>query len=152
MGHERLVVVAPRRGHPLRVHRITDLAGVNWVLNPEGCGARAALQRALLRANVNMRVAVETYNYELQLSLVARKRGLSLVPARILARSRLRSRLRALHVRGLDFRLTIWTVRGQPTTGLDAVLAELNRELIEKLSGSRRRTRWYPALEIRKLR
>jgi DNA-binding transcriptional LysR family regulator len=135
VGRERLVVVGPRRGRLPRGTRITDLDGVGWILNPEGCAARAGLQRALLNANVNLRVAVETYTYELQLALVARQRGLSLVPARILARSRFRSRLRARRIPGLDFPLTIWTVSGRATTGLDAVLGELNRKLIEKLSG-----------------
>jgi DNA-binding transcriptional LysR family regulator len=138
-AQERLVVVAPRQASSRRVHEITELAGVNWILNPEGCAARIALQRALLRANVNMRVAVETYNYDLQLSLVARKRGLSLAPYRIMARSQYSPRLCVLRVRGLDFPMTMWTVRGQLTTGLDGVVAELNRELIARLSGPTRR-------------
>jgi DNA-binding transcriptional LysR family regulator len=129
VGRERLVVVGPRRGWPPRVSRITDLDNVTWVLNPEGCAARAGLLRALLRANVNMHVAVETYTYELQLSLVARHRGLSLVPARILARSRLRSRLGVRRVRGLDFPLTIWMVWAPGAPGLDTVLTALNCEL-----------------------
>jgi DNA-binding transcriptional LysR family regulator len=106
---------------------------VQWILNPEGCAARAALRRALLRGNIDMVVAVEAYNYELQLGLVAQNRGLSLVPERILARSRLRSRLRTLRVPDLNFPLTIWTVHRQPFLGLDPVVAELNRVLIERL-------------------
>lgn len=80
-----------------------------------------------------MVVAVEAYNYELQLALVAQNRGLSLVPERILTRSRLRSRLRVLRVPDLNFPLTIWTVHRQPFLGLDPVVAELNRVLIERL-------------------
>jgi DNA-binding transcriptional LysR family regulator len=76
---------------------------VQWILNPEGCAARAALRRVLLRANVDMIVAVEAYNYELQLGLVSQNRGLSLVPERILKHSRMRSRLRVLRVDGLGF-------------------------------------------------
>jgi DNA-binding transcriptional LysR family regulator len=68
-------------------------AGVQWILNPEGCAARAALRRSLLGANVDMVVAVESYNYDLQLALVAQGRGLSLVPERILTRSRFSGRL-----------------------------------------------------------
>ena len=131
MGKERLVVVGPRReGLPTR---IADLAGVQWILNPEGCAARAALRRALLRANVDMIVGVEAYNYELQLALAAQSRGLSLVPGRVLARSRLRSRLRALRIAGLDFPLTIWMVHRHPFTAFDPVIQELSRVLIERL-------------------
>src|SRR5260370_39378870 len=71
MGKHRLVLVASRSGHRPPVRKIQDLAEVQWILNPEGCAARAALRRALLRAGIDMVVTVETYNYELQLALVA---------------------------------------------------------------------------------
>ena len=109
--------------------------GHGWVLNPEGCAARALLQRALHGAGVRLRVAVETYTYDLQLALVARHRGLGLVPARILARSPLRARLRVRRVRGLDFPLTIWAVRRETTLDLVPVFRALDRALIERLSG-----------------
>jgi DNA-binding transcriptional LysR family regulator len=133
VGKDRLVVVASRREDCPPVRRIQDLAGVQWILNPEGCAARAALRKALLRENIDMAVAVEAYNYELQLALVAQNRGLSLVPERIFIRSRQKSRLRVLRVPGLNFPLTIWTVHRQPLRGLDSVIVELSRELIEKL-------------------
>src|SRR5215472_1332186 len=85
VGKEQLVVVAPKQKSRER-QKLAQLNGVNWILNPEGCAARAGLQRALQRANVEMRVALEAYNYELQLNLVARNRGWSLVPSRILQR------------------------------------------------------------------
>jgi len=133
MGGERLLVVSARGGGVPRPRRIQDLGGANWILNPEGCAARAALRRTLLRANINMIVAVETYNYELQLSLIARNRGLGLVPERILLRSRLKSFLRPLHIPGLHFPLAIWVAQRQPCTGLDAVIAELSRGLMQRL-------------------
>ena len=133
MGKERLLVVAGRGAGTSRPRRIQDLSGTNWILNPEGCAARAALRRTLRRANIDMIVAVETFNYELQLSLVARNRGLSLVPERILLRSRLKPRLRVVHFPGLNFPLTIWTVQRQPCTGLNTVIRELSRVLMERL-------------------
>ena len=54
---------------------------VQWILNPEGFAARATLRRTLLRANGDVVVAIGTYNYELQLALVAEQRGLGLVLA-----------------------------------------------------------------------
>jgi DNA-binding transcriptional LysR family regulator len=106
---------------------------VQWILNPEGCAARAALRRRLLQANIDMAVAVEAYDYELQLALVAQGRGLSLVPERILARSRIKPRLQTLRVSGLDFPLTVWTVFREPFAGFEAVLAELCHLLVERL-------------------
>jgi DNA-binding transcriptional LysR family regulator len=135
---ERLLVVSPRSRH-LGAVRVADLAGQSWILNPEGCAARAALRRALLGVGANMRVAVETYNYELQLSLVARGRGLGLVPGRLLARSRFRSRLRTVRVRGLDFGMTIWSVRGRPPLTLEPTLEELDRVVGKRLAHRRAR-------------
>jgi DNA-binding transcriptional LysR family regulator len=135
---ERLVVVAAR-SRRARAVGAADVAGEKWVLNPDGCAARAALRRALLGAGGSLHVAVETYNYELQLSLVSKGRGLGLVPSRLLARSRFRTRLRALRVRGLDFPLTIWSVRGRPPVGLAPVLEELDRVVERRLARPRAR-------------
>jgi DNA-binding transcriptional LysR family regulator len=134
LGRERLVVVEPRRGpRGARGPGLAALDGSGWVLNPEGCAARALLRSALHAAGVRPRVAVETYTYELQLALVARHRGLGLVPARILARSPLRARVRRVH--GLDFPLTIWAVRRETTPDLVPVFCALDRAMIERLSG-----------------
>jgi DNA-binding transcriptional LysR family regulator len=132
LGKERLVLIAARRNNHPPARRVEDLAGTQWILNPEGCAARAALRSTLLRANIDMVVAVEAYNYELQLALVAQNRGLSLVPERIVKHSRLRTRLRLLRVPGLSFPLTIWMVCVQPTSGFDAVIGELGRILIRR--------------------
>lgn len=133
IGKERLVVVAARQRGRSRVRRIQDLAGVQWILNPEGCAARAALRKRLLQANIDMAVAVEAYNYELQLALVAQGRGLSLVPERILLGSRIKARLRIIRVSGLDFPLTGWIVRSEPLIGFEPVIAELCQALVERL-------------------
>ena len=136
IGKEQLVVVAARK-ETVRNPKLAQVSGINWILNPEGCGARAGLRRALQRANVDMHVALETYNYELQMNLVARNRGWSLVPSRILHRSRLRSRLRVLRIRGLQFPMRVWTVMGESETRMAAAIEQLNRGLIEKLLNER---------------
>jgi len=79
-------------------------------------------------------VNVESYNYELQLALIARGRGLGLVPGRLLARSRMRSQLRVLSVRGLDFPLTIWLASGEVPAPLALPLRALSRALAQRLS------------------
>jgi DNA-binding transcriptional LysR family regulator len=136
IAKERLLVVASRQHHHPhhpRPRKIQDLAGAQWILNPEGCAARAGLRRALLQADLDMIVAVEAYNYELQLALVAQNRGLSLVPERILSRSRQRSRLRVLRVAGLEFPLVVWLVCREPLAGFERVVAELARTLSQRL-------------------
>lgn len=133
VGKEQLVVVAARRRHaPART--LEDLSGAEWILKPEGCGARAALGRALLRADINLIVAVETYNLELQLALVAQNQGLGLVPRRSLVRSRLRSRLRTLHIPGLEFPpKTVWTVLHQRFAAGETIIGELGSLLAKRL-------------------
>jgi DNA-binding transcriptional LysR family regulator len=132
IGKDRLVVVAGRAKGTPRAGRLRDLAGMQWILNPEGCAARAALRKLLLQANVDMVVAVESYNYELQLALVVQGRGFSLVPEHILRRSRLRPQLRRLRISGLDFPLTVWMVFRELFTGFEPVIAELSRVLEER--------------------
>lgn len=134
IAKERLLVVASRQHHHSRPLKIWGLAGAQWILNPEGCAARAGLRRALLQADIDMMVAVETYNYELQLALVAQNRGLSLVPECILRRSRQKSRLRALRVAGLDFPLVVWLVYHEPLSGFERVVEQLVRALSQRLS------------------
>ncbi len=133
VGKERLVVVTASRQGRRCARSIHDLSGAQWILNPEGCAARAALRKALLRSNIDLVVAVEAYSYELMLALVAENRGLSLVPQRVLARSRVRSRLRILHVPGLEFAETIWTLHRERFAAGEPVIAELNRVLAKRL-------------------
>lgn len=136
IGKERLVVVGPRTFRERRP-ALRDLGEVGWILNPEGCGARADLHRALARAGLPCRVAVETYNYELQLRLVARGRGLGLIPHRLLTRSPTRTRLRVLAVRDLPFALTIWLVKGELSDGLAAPIATFRDALTGRLRATR---------------
>jgi DNA-binding transcriptional LysR family regulator len=136
IGKEQLVVVAPKQKSNGR-QKLAQMQGVSWILNPEGCAARAGLQRALQQAHVDMRVALETYNYELQLNLVARDRGWSLVPSRILQGSRMYSRLRVVQVDGLHFPLRIWSVTGEADMRLSPVIEQVNRELEKRLLRTR---------------
>ncbi len=140
VAKEHLAVVAPR-SWPARSRTVADLGGTGWILNPEGCAARAELRRELGRARLPLRVSVETYNYELQLRLIARGRGLGLVPNRLLTRSPTRARLRTLRVRGLSFPLTVWMVAGEVPAGLGEPIAMLQRALAARFSKTPARVR-----------
>src|SRR5438552_8295362 len=131
IGKEQLVVVAPRTRHSRPLRSVQDLAGAQWILNPEGCAARAGLRRVLAGANIDLAVGVETYNYELQLALVARGRGLSLAPRGILSRSRMKRRLLIQRIAGIHFPLTVWMLRQERFAAGEQVIAELSRLLIE---------------------
>lgn len=124
LGKERLVILGPRK-QPTRVRRIKDLEGVQWILNREGCGARAILRRELARAGIDVTAVVESATYELRLLLASQGRGLTLAPERLLRTSPSRSRLQILRVAGLHLPFTIWSVQ-RSSAELEPLLGRLN--------------------------
>jgi DNA-binding transcriptional LysR family regulator len=133
LNREQMEVIAPRRWRT-QTWGIRAAAEAGWILNPEGCAARAWLQRSLARAGMPLRVGVETYNFEIQMALVARARGLGLVPARLLMRSASRKQLCTLRVRGLEFPMTIWMISGMLAPSLEQPLSTLSEALRGRLS------------------
>lgn len=138
LAAERLAIIAARSLRP-RIHSVRDLAEAQWILNPEGCAARLELQRVLARARVPLRVGIETYDYQLQLSLVARGRGLGLVPSRLMAASPLRSSLAALRLPELELPFTIWIATGALAAGLTSPVDALGHALAVSLARRGRR-------------
>lgn len=132
IGRDHLAVVAAAAWRR-RSCTVRDLRDQMWILNPDGCAARAALRRELARAQLPLRIGVETYNYELQLRLIARGRGLGLVPNRVLQRSATRRRLRTLHVKELAFPLTIWMVAGDLASDRGGPIGALSRAVAGRL-------------------
>jgi DNA-binding transcriptional LysR family regulator len=102
---DRVVVVAARRAPLAASPSILELGQHPWVLNPMGCGFRAALQRALDAAGGHLNVCAEVQSYDLQLSLIARGIGLGLIPMARLKASSLKRELSVLSPR--DFRLSV---------------------------------------------
>lgn len=136
IGKEPLVTVAPRRSNLPPIADLRKLAESSWVLNPKGCVFRAALQRAFQSVNADLRVAVEVYGADIQLSLVARGNGLGLVPARVLSRSRLRPKLREIRIRGQELRMGVWMVHARLPDRLQPVLKMLEEVLATTYAGS----------------
>lgn len=131
IGAQPLVFVAPRRPRLAPAVAIDDLVEARWVLNPDGCGFRATLRRALQRIDAPLQVAVEAYGSELQLSLVARGIGYGFVPARAFARSAIRRDVRTFRVKGHDLRLAVWAVHGRPLEPLVPVVDALEAHLVQ---------------------
>jgi DNA-binding transcriptional LysR family regulator len=125
LGDYPLVGVAPRRAALPRVVALERLGQTAWVLNPEGCGIRRALQRALATAGIPLRVAVEVYGWDLQLSLVARGVGFGVMPAWCVRRHPARSRLQVFRLRDHDIRLGFWSARRPSLQALEPVAEAL---------------------------
>jgi DNA-binding transcriptional LysR family regulator len=136
LAKEHLAIIASRSWRRRR-YRARDFHDANWILNPEGCAARAELRRMLSRLHMPFRVTVETYNYELQLRLIARGRGLGLVPNRLLMRSPTRPKLRILHASELTFPLVIWMIVGEVSSGAASLIDIFREALVKQLSNVR---------------
>src|SRR5471032_184857 len=107
------VVVVQSREHPLVTVQsdITALAGQEWILNPLGCGYRAALERAMGGAGRSVKLRVDTLGTELQLRLVSAGMGLGLVPKNLLQRSVLSEQLVVVDTLDFSMRLDVWVLQ-----------------------------------------
>jgi DNA-binding transcriptional LysR family regulator len=104
------VVVVQSRAMPLvdAVTTIAALASQEWILNPEGCGYRAALVRALAAIGTAPRLSVGANGAEMQLRMVAAGLGLGLVPRATLRKSPTASQLSIVQPADFALRLDVW--------------------------------------------
>jgi len=143
LGSLRLVVVGAQgtvaglsRARP----KLADCAPLGWVLNPDGCGFRAGLQRALASQGLAMQVRLETFGRELQLQLVADGLGLGLVPEPLLAASAWRAQLEIVPVADFKPMVELWLVHSRQLGKLAAPVtdfASLTAQALGLGSGAR---------------
>jgi len=108
LGRMPLRVVAAKGSLPRRNVKLKDCYTQGWVLNPDGCGFRAGLQRALGEQGLALQINLETFGTELQLGLVANGQGLGLVPEPLLALSQYRERLDVLTLSDFKPQVDLW--------------------------------------------
>lgn len=111
LAQMKLVVVSPKGWQKRKSCKLADCQSVGWVLNPDGCGFRAGLQRALSEQGLSLQLNLETFGTELQLGLVANGTGLGLVPEPLLHSSKHRERLDVVNI--TDFRplMDLWLIQ-----------------------------------------
>jgi DNA-binding transcriptional LysR family regulator len=110
LGRIKLAVVAPKGALKKRAHTLAECQAMGWVLNPDGCGFREGLQRALTGLGFTLKLNLETLGTELQLQLVADGNGLGLVPLPLLQTSRLVDELDVISVSDFKPLIDIWLV------------------------------------------
>jgi len=110
LGRVKLAVVAPKGPLKKRVHTLAECQSIGWVLNPDGCGFREGLQRALSGLGLALKLNLETLGTELQLQLVADGNGLGLVPLPLLQASRHEAELDVLTLSDFKPLIDIWLV------------------------------------------
>jgi DNA-binding transcriptional LysR family regulator len=133
LGSERVVVVAGRDLPVASPCRLVELAGISWVINPDGCGFRTQLDRALAATGHSLEVSAESWGTALQLALVARGAGLGLVAQRMIGESPHAAALRPVAVEDFSPMLNVWLVRaaslGPLSAAVDVLAATVRRVL-----------------------
>ena len=137
LGPEQVVIVASAKLQPKaddRPFRLHDLADHEWILNPSGCGCRAALMKAFDRLQLPLHIAAEVFGEDLQLSLLIQSGGLGLVPRRSFEHSPHRHALQILDVTDFALPATITLIRSAAPGRFDPAVELLTRELTAKLA------------------
>jgi DNA-binding transcriptional LysR family regulator len=106
------VVIVQSKRYPIFNRRVsmTSLANEGWILNPQGCGYRAELERAIGEIGESLRVVVDTYGTEIQLRMIASGLGLGVVPRSVLYASMSLEELSIVEVSDFSMTLDIWVV------------------------------------------
>lgn len=106
------------------------------MLNPDGCGFRASLQRTLAEQGQALRINLETYGTELQLGLVADDQGLGLVLAPLLALSAHRERLAVIPLKDFKPEIQLWLIYPRFLGPLQEVVEGFGRAASQLLATS----------------
>lgn len=131
--HERLAVIASSR--LVAEGRLSEgLDHQAWILNPEPCDARRRLVAEVARQGGHLDLAAEVQDARLQLALVKEGVGLSLMPRRLLARTR-PAGIVEVEVEGLDLQLAVTVKRSPYLQGMakvvDVIAAGVRASLLD---------------------
>jgi DNA-binding transcriptional LysR family regulator len=134
----RLVVLG-RKGdwRKKRSYRLAECAEAGWVLNPDGCGFRAGLQRALAEQGLPLRVRLDTYTRDLQMSAVEQGVGLGLLPLPLFERSGFTERLEIVPVSDFKPLVDLWLVHGKAPGRLQAPVDDFADSVFKLLAGDK---------------
>jgi DNA-binding transcriptional LysR family regulator len=122
-------VVAPRSMQLPRRLALRDLRGRRWVLCPDDCGYRRALEHQLYGAAQALDVAAAIWSFASQAKLVAAGVGLGLLPEQVIAESPAADQLQTLEVADFSAVLDLWLVRSPSAAAVDQRLDIIAAEL-----------------------
>jgi DNA-binding transcriptional LysR family regulator len=128
---ENLALIGPRdrQGRPRRAVSCEELDSRAWILNPDGCGFREALSRALASSGrrLHVRFEVDAAPHE-HLAMVAAGMGHSIVPASTLEQNeRLAAHVQELSVTAFDGCLNVWMLWNDHCQLIDGTAEALAR-------------------------
>jgi DNA-binding transcriptional LysR family regulator len=140
-GKDRLAIVAAVDDPIPARTSLAALGARAWIINPDGCGFRAALRSSLTKAGMPLDVAIETPRMDLQLELVSHGLGIGLVPQWGLKRSPRRGALRSLSVKGIDLDIRYMVADGGVAGNMTPVLDFLAESFAAAMALEDRRRR-----------
>jgi len=136
-----LVVVARKDDVVKRSYRLADWSDRGWVLNPDGCGFRAGLKRALNDRGLPFVLQMDTNGRELQLEMVARGHGLGLLPLPLLKASAHRDALAVVPLSDFKPEVDLWLIHGRAPGALHAPIERFGAHVKRALAGGERKPR-----------
>lgn len=129
-----LVVVAAKGEVRKRSYKLAECYQRGWVLNPDGCGFRAGLQRALSTEGLTLKVNLETFGTELQLGLIANGLGFGLVPLPLLENSNHRERLEIVPVSDFKPVIDLWLIHPRFLGNLQAPVSVFGEMVAQRVA------------------
>ena len=108
-------------------HLLTANA-IGWALNPDGCGYRKALLRALKEQGTTPNIVLETNSMELQLRFAEEGRALTLAPAFVKGMSPVTSRLHFVDATDLDASVSVLLHHSQGSHSFAPVFQEIETQ------------------------
>ncbi|WP_254865953.1 LysR family transcriptional regulator [Pseudomonas fluorescens] len=105
---EILVVQSKRNPRVTAPVAINSLAASEWVLNPKGCGYRAALEAAMGSQGQTLKLAVDTHGASVQMRMVAAGMGLGLIPATLLPGIAHADELAIVNISDFQLNMGVW--------------------------------------------
>ncbi len=132
----RLVVLGRKGAWSKRSYRLADCSEAGWVLNPDGCGFRAGLQRALTEKGLHLRVRLDTYTRDLQMQSVEQGVGLGLLPLPLFERSGFVDRLDVVPVSDFRPEVDLWLMHGKAPGRLQVPIEDFAASVVRQLQGA----------------
>ena len=129
LGPDPAVCIASSKTKLKGAVRIEALREVGWVLNPEGCGYRAKLKRALEDAGIPFTVVVEVPDPELQVQLIRAGVGAGLILKRVLPPGLQKAGLQTFAIADITFSLAAWLVHRRTGPLIPAAIPVIEKTL-----------------------
>lgn len=139
LASTEVVIVAAKGRFTSLGANLRHYVEAGWILNPEGCGFRAAVQRRLSDLGLRFHLNMEIFGSELQLGLVAAGLGLGFVSRPALEASRYAKALDVISPRDFKYPIDVWLVAPHFHGNLDRAVQHFGQAIGKVFPSSAKR-------------